>query len=80
MFEIYDKGDIWEVHSPQGAFSGTFTQIMILCMEHFKITSSELEAAVKHMVQDDHDAIHLGANRTFIYSFKKESKYGRKAS
>jgi len=75
MYEVYKFDNEWQVHtSYDGAYAGSFKEIMKFCMKEIRVPAYELEAAVATMEQNGHNAIHFGVNRTFIYSFTKYLK------
>lgn len=74
MYELYKKGDEWEIHATNEAYAGSFKMVISYCISTLAIDSAQLEAAVSDMMQKDHNAAHFGLYKQFIYSFIKEFK------
>jgi hypothetical protein len=83
MLELYKLGpDSYWVHS-NGSwidFEGTQLEVLVYCTSALKMQPDELQAALLDMIKKDHDSANFGINRTFIYSFNRDEKYGRKVS
>lgn len=81
MYELYQVSENeWQVHSEvknAKAYSGSFASIAIYCIHVLGIKPNELEYAVSDMCDKENDAIQFGLHKSFIYSFKREHKYGR---
>lgn len=80
MYELYDKGNIWEIHiAGKGAYSGSFLKIMYFCVTRLGFKTEDLEEAIHWMVKENHNAAHFGVWKRFMWSFNREEKDGRKA-
>ena len=75
-------GDQWAVNVRGGPlFVGTFHKVVIHAVTRMGFQLSEIEFAVKNMIDKNHNAAHFGMYRGFIFTFNREVKdVGRKAS
>lgn len=76
MYNIYDLGNgKWQVHSvDHGAYEGSFRQIMAYLYVELGFKHEELDFGIQEMCRNDHDGMHFGIYKCFIYSFKREQK------
>lgn len=75
MYELYRFGNEWQIHTKDdGAYAGSFGEIMRICMKEMRLPANELEAAVISMERNDHDASLFGRHKSLIYTFDKNPK------
>lgn len=83
MTELYQTGsDLFQIHTNRStmAYEGTQLGILVYCVQILKMQPSQLEAALLDMIKKDHDSANFDLSGTFIYSFSRDEKYGRKVS
>ena len=74
LYEIEGE-DNWAFHVKEGpVFMGTFKKVVTYMISRLGFDPSEIDYAVKTMVQEEHNAAHFGMYRGFIFSFSKEFK------
>lgn len=81
MFDIKSHSlNNWEIKiNNRHYFSGSFLKAMYLCVTRLGFHPSDLEEGVKFLCQnDDHDSIHFGINKSFMWTYNSEDKYERK--
>jgi hypothetical protein len=59
---------------------GTFLEIFLIALIQYSFNFNELELAIQHMIEEDHNAAHFGMWKSFIYSFNYKFSHERKAS
>ncbi len=75
MIEIYNFGKEWQVHtSLDGAYAGSFNEIMKFCIKEIRIPAYELEAAISTMEICNHNAARFETDRTLKYTFDKSDR------
>lgn len=74
MYNLIDCGREWQLHTIEGAFSGSFKEVVKMCVTVFSIPIEEIELAVSVMCENNHNSANFGMNRTFIFSFEGEVK------
>lgn len=77
MYEIRQKENIWEVSSKNNdfIFKGPFKTLVLVCkVKGFDL--NDFEFGISQMCQKEHDSMHFGLYKKFIYSFNWKDKYG----
>lgn len=72
-FNLIETSDNqWTIQTINGrAFSGTFLEVVMYCIIRLGFNVNEIDAAVKTMVRENHNAAHFGMWCGFIFSFIK---------
>lgn len=60
-------------------FGGTFKETILFAATRFGFAIEEIEIAIQEMVAFNHNAVHFGMNKTFIYTFIQELSSYKKA-
>ena len=72
MYEIYKLNNEWQVHTVyEGAYAGSYKEIMKFCIRELRLPAHELEAAVMTMERNGHNASKFNLDGNLIFTFDK---------
>lgn len=72
LYEV--SHDNWNLEFKDGlTYNDSFKEIVYLMTLEFAFDLQEIEHGIETMLKKDHNAIHFGAARKFLYSFNKNT-------
>jgi hypothetical protein len=84
LHQLPNHPDRWMIDTNTNEpYTGNMKQVVVYMIKNLGFHIDEIEYGINLLadsVAKAHDTIHFGARKTVIYSFKKEDKYGRRAS
>lgn len=83
VYELYKiSEDLYQIHhnAPGSAMEGSLLAIGTYLVHTLKFDPDQLEVALLDMLDKGCDSANFGYNRTFIYSFERSKKYGKKTA
>lgn len=74
MCEVYNFGDVWEIHTTKnGAFEGEKDQILGFCHSNVGISLDEISMALEFMERRHHNAVRFNTTRQLMGTFNKSN-------
>jgi hypothetical protein len=75
-YQLIDIGPYWELHSPRGIYRGNFKKVCTYAALALGMSLDEIDVAIQEMEKQFHNGAEFGINRTFLFTFDKETHRG----
>jgi hypothetical protein len=75
------KHGLWSIEAiGHSSFTGSFMAVVYYMIKRMGFDIDDIEEAIEVMEDSNHNAVHFGVYRTWIYTFDAETKNGQIAS
>jgi hypothetical protein len=80
LYQPFENIDQWVIDDKSEAFHGTLKEVCQYMITKLDFQMEDIEEGLMLLADNisrNHNALHFGAFRSIIYTFKKEDKHGK---